>query len=519
MARYKQPDTDQYQIVTLNFADLFPADHPTARLLTLIRSLDLSEFDANYSNDTRKGGRPAMPVDRLLAILIHSLLYGNISMRNLERDLKQRADLMFLGGGLILDHSTLSVFRRRHEDALKNLFAQVVFLGIESGMIDLETVCIDSSKIKANANARDIGTREELQRRYEYTKKLCRRRFAEWQAADSDPAHEDSKRKLRELEHRRKKLEEGLRFLEGHKDRTRVHLTDLDADWQKSGSSCIVGYAAHAAVDHSSRMIVDSTLFPDGPDHIHTVDLVERVEAIKTRAQTVETEKTKYVLDSGYASEANLEALKGRDIYMPDRAYANYYGAQQKPENRVIDPKAKPPGYEELKPLEFKYDAELDAFRCPRNDNVPLRFLRAANLKGSPYRVYGRYRCGDCPLRNKCIGSSQDMRKVIYVPGTSPPDMDVKLITPHNRTGKRPKKLKKPRTLQMRDKLDWPEGRRIYARRFPTSEGVFGTIKATRNGFQLLRRGLARVREEWLERCLAHNIGRLLALRFAAPGM
>ena len=68
MARYQTTDVDQNQMVMLNYGELFSEEHPTRKLLELIRKLDLSEFDNNYINDTDKGGRPAFPVDRLLAI-------------------------------------------------------------------------------------------------------------------------------------------------------------------------------------------------------------------------------------------------------------------------------------------------------------------------------------------------------------------------------------------------------------------------------------------------------------------
>ena len=120
-------DVDQFQMVMLNFRELFPEDHPTSKLLDIIHQLDLSSFDENYVNSSSKGGRKAFPVDRLLAILIYSILHGNISMRNLERDLSQRADLLYLSGGLSLDHSTISVFRKRHAKAIEELFTQTVF--------------------------------------------------------------------------------------------------------------------------------------------------------------------------------------------------------------------------------------------------------------------------------------------------------------------------------------------------------------------------------------------------------
>ncbi len=81
MANYKQPDENQTQIVILNFSELFPEGHPTSKLLRIINKLDLSCFDENYHNDNK--GRPAFPVDRLLAILFYSILNSNISMRNI----------------------------------------------------------------------------------------------------------------------------------------------------------------------------------------------------------------------------------------------------------------------------------------------------------------------------------------------------------------------------------------------------------------------------------------------------
>jgi transposase len=127
-------------------------------------------------NDTSAGGRPAAPCDRILAIMIYSLLYGNLSMRNLQRELSVRADLLYLSGGMSFDHTTFSVFRKRHHETIRELFSQTVFLGAQAGMVDLDTVCIDGTKIKAWANRKDIGDRKELERRYEHVNELCKKR-------------------------------------------------------------------------------------------------------------------------------------------------------------------------------------------------------------------------------------------------------------------------------------------------------------------------------------------------------
>ena len=50
-------DVDQFQMVMLNFRELFSEDHPTSKLLDIIHQLDLSSFDENYVNSSSKGGR------------------------------------------------------------------------------------------------------------------------------------------------------------------------------------------------------------------------------------------------------------------------------------------------------------------------------------------------------------------------------------------------------------------------------------------------------------------------------
>jgi len=64
---------------------------------------------------------------------------------------------------------------------------------------------------------------------------------------------------------------------------------------------------------------------------------------------------------------------------------------------------------------------------------------------------------------------------------------------------------------RMARKLRTRRGRRCYARRKAIVEPVFGQIKHARGFRQFLRRGLARVREEWALLCTVHNLWKLYA--------
>ena len=507
MAQYREPDSNQSQIVVLNFDELFPEDHPVPGLLRLVRRLDLSDFDENYLNDNGRGGRTAVPPDRVLALLFYSILNGNISMRNLERDMRQRADLMYLSGGMNVDHTTLSVFRKRHAAALAKLFTQTVFLGVESGLIDMETIAIDSTKIKASANRRDIGTLEEMQRRYNHLETVCTKRLEEWQAAGQDDRPKLAE-KLERLEYQKMRLEGGIEFLKSNPERKRVHLTDPDADWHKDGANqFIVGYAVQAAVDTASGMIVHQEVVRDQTDVVHTVSMIKAVEAIKAEILPAMDSEVQYVLDCGYASEANLRSLEGRDVYMPDREYARSIGGKTKPEDRKPDEIQTAAGAPDS--LKFSYDPETDSFQCPAGETLSFKLEKP--MKGTLYRQYRRSGCGRCAFQNTCAGPKKRARE-LWIQSNQRAGIKTKMIRPHGRqsgafapSG--------PLTLAMREKLGSARGRSIYAKRFSAVEPVFGIVKEVRNGWQFLRRGIDRVQVEGFERAIAHNLAKILGFR------
>lgn len=511
MARYREPDVAQLRLVPINFAELFPEDHPLPQLLSTIRRLDLSEFDAGYKNDTQTGGRPATPCDRILAVMVYSLLYGRISMRNLQRELSVRADLLYLSGGMSIDHTTFSVFRKRHREAILKLFTQTVFVGTQAGLIDFDTVCIDSTKIKAWANRRDIGDQEEMARRYRHIQGLCEKRYAEWQECQEEEKKKAIQKRVARLSRQRTKILAAMKFLLEHRERKRVHLHEPDADWQKDGAKgFVLGYNAQLAVDSKSQMIVHADVVTSQADTHQAVPMVEAVEQQKSKVHGEKTGEVKYVMDCGYFSSENLKALEGRDLYLPDQEYVRLSGGKAKPEARTATIGPPPVKAQESRysgaTLEFVFDTLTDSFVCPQGGK--LSFLRTRPFQGAVYHGYRKYGCGACLLRARCIGPSKTAtRKDLWVKASELPGLKVKAaraydLSPGGRSGFE-------LSLAMREKLSTPEGKATYGKRFQVSEGVFALVKSLRGGYLFLRRGLDRVREEWTERCIAHNLAKI----------
>jgi len=302
-----------------------------------------------------------------------------------------------------------------------------------------------------------------------------------------------------------------MKLLEEHPERRRVHLNEPDADWQKDGGKgFVVGYSAQRAVDSKSQMIVHAEVVTDQADTNQAVPIVQAVEARKAEICEGKTEEVKYVLDCGYSSGENLKALEDRDLYMPDQQYVRLAGGKRKPEDRTAEIGPPPVKEQESRysgaSMDFAYDASTDSFVCPQG--AKLTFRRARPFQGVPYRLYRKNGCGGCPLRARCIGGSKaPTRKDVWVKASELAGLMVKAVRAFDLSAEGRSGFEL--ALAMREKLSRPEGRATYSKRFELSEGAFAVVKSLRGGWRFLRRGLARVREEWTERCIAHNLAKM----------
>jgi len=87
---------------------------------------------------------------------------GERSSRRIERRLVEDVAFRVVGANQLLDHATLARFRRRHAEAIAELFGQVLGLCVKEGLVDSKVISIDGTKIEANASAWANRTRRQL---------------------------------------------------------------------------------------------------------------------------------------------------------------------------------------------------------------------------------------------------------------------------------------------------------------------------------------------------------------------
>jgi hypothetical protein len=288
----------------------------------------------------------------MVALLLYGYSRGVYSSRRLAQACEERVDFMAVTGLNKPDFRTISEFRRRHLKALSELFVQVLRLCQAAGLVKLGHVAVDGSKLKANASrhkamsygrmktvepklaaevevwlkaaeAADLAEDAEhgADRRGDETpdwmadkqRRLERIRQAKAQLeaeAAQDPSELDPRgpgpSSGMQERGRRKRAKDG-----GPPDKAQRNFTDGDSRIQPTRDGFIAGYNGQIAVDAANQIILAQQLSTNPADFDALIPLVDQARANLGR-------KLREVSgDTGFATEANIEAMEQRNV----RAY------------------------------------------------------------------------------------------------------------------------------------------------------------------------------------------------------
>ena len=144
-------------------------------------------------------------------------------------------------------------------------------------------------------------------------------------------------------------------------------------------------------------------------------------------------------------------------------------------------------------PKNFTFDHDHGTCVCPANQTLKLNSANAI-IGGRNAIVFKgtTETCKACALRSQCLRKPDvtAVRQVAFFVGS----VTSKLPNPHCRA--------------MREKIDSPEGRTIYANRMGLIEPVFGHIQQ-RGLRRFTLRGQTKVDTQWKLLCIVHNVGKL----------
>ena len=151
MSKHFRPwKIDDVQLLPAGVRDYVPEKHLSRFIVALVREhLDLTEIAASYRSVL---GQPPFDPAQMTALLLNGYASGIHSSRRIAKACTERVDFMMIVAGDPPDFRTVSEFRRRHLEALRQLFVQVLLLCAGAGLAKLGHVAFDGSKVRANAS-------------------------------------------------------------------------------------------------------------------------------------------------------------------------------------------------------------------------------------------------------------------------------------------------------------------------------------------------------------------------------
>ena len=342
---------DEAQLLPPSVQDYVPKDHLSRLIVALVREeLALSAIESSYKSGL---GQPRFDPRLMTALLLHGYASGLYSSRRIARAAVERADFMMIVAGDPPDFRTLSLFRKRHLEALAGLFVQVLKLAEKAGLVKLGHVALDGTKIKANASKhkamsygrmkkREAELQAEVDRWLKAAEAADReedRRFGDRRGDEMPDWVADKQKRLEKLrvakaeleaeakaaaeeEMRRRQKAEAMRKAQGRKKNGRTpkppkaepdgksqrNFTDPDSRILKTRDGYIQGYNAQAAVDATAQIIVAHGLTQSTSDQDQLAPLIEGVRA------NLGKNPEEVSADAGYCSRANIRSLVRRRI-------------------------------------------------------------------------------------------------------------------------------------------------------------------------------------------------------------
>ena len=191
---------------------LIEQDHQARAIWEMVGRLDVSRFYEAIASSAEEGGRPAIDPQLLISLWVYAYSRGIGAAREVARRCEYDPAFQWLTGMEAVNYHTLADFRVEKAEELDELFTNLLGVLSAKGLITLEEVMQDGTKIKAGASSgsfhREKTLREHLERARQQVQAL-RNPLAE-SAANR---HQQAARE-RAAQEKQERLEEALAELE-----------------------------------------------------------------------------------------------------------------------------------------------------------------------------------------------------------------------------------------------------------------------------------------------------------------
>lgn len=504
MTRWADTSLKREQIVLFSpsLDSCIDEDHPVRLFDEILIELDWSSWESHYFCEL---GQPAIHPRVLASALLYGMSHGIRSSRRLEWACKNAVDFMWLVEGRQIDHSTFCNFRNRFKKELKSVFRQLGQIAMTMGLVRLNQIALDGTKVRASSQTDATAT--SIEANIMILDEQIEKWFAETDLVDKKDGvlFEDESgstvlpRELKQLQKRRNLLQKALTVAkeidiarQSRSDRTKAPacapVTDPDSRIMPNKEGGFAhNYTPVIAVDGEKGFIVEAEVISGNDEPCVTPQLINQI--------TEECgQKPKQVLADALFSRGSLLNWfdeQGIEAYIPVDASmsAKHNPAIRKDVTQPVPVEGWPklprnPQTKKFDKSAFIYSESQDCYYCPMGKMV--KYCNTMYLNNPALEVR-RYECGhclNCPVASECLFGKSRFRTISRDQYQSLRD-------------------------KMLERMKTEEGKKNYGKRMWLNEGAFGLIKSWIGLRQFLCRGLEKVQTEWLWACTAFNLKKL----------
>jgi transposase len=472
--RRKPINRQQLLLRPVEVEKLVEEDHPVRAIWELVGRLNLEPFYAEIESVEGVAGRPVWDPQLLISLWIYTYKDGVSSAREIGRLCEYHPTYQWLTGLEVVNYHTLADFRIRHKEALDQLFIEVLGVLSHEGLITLQRVMHDGTKVKACASDKSFHRKTTLQDHLRLAREQVRQM--------GDPGSEElsqrmAKAQQRALREKQQRLEEAMRALEqieasrskASKDKpVRASTTDPEARVMLQARGAYgPSYNVQISTDAEAKIIVGVGVTQAPTDAAELEPAVERIEAnLGERPQQM-------VVDGGLTNQATMEAMAEKQVDLIGTLPERRGVAEKRMKQRGVS--------SDFYPQAFEYDASADCYRCPAE-----KVLHYETEERSGASVRRRYRakaseCRGCTFQAQCCPGTKRGRSLVRSEAT-------------------------PEMAAFQAKMETPEAQAIYKQRAGVAEFPNAWIKDKIGLRQFRLRGLVKVTLEAVWTCLTYNI-------------
>lgn len=415
----------QHQLMAFppTFDELIPADHTVRLVDKIINVINVEPLLSAYHIRGASNYHPIL----LLKVLVYGYVTNTYSSRKLAIACRESVPFMWLSGMSKPDHNTINRFRgARLKHALRSVFEEVVKYLAEEGLLSIDEVYTDGTKIEANANKYTFVWKKSIQTNKAKMKKQLDEiwNYAQSVAtvedllpepptaktvsaesiqatvdklnevlANNDQVDKKTKAKLRYLtknypetinkyEHQEEILAERNSYSKTDPDATFMRMKE---DHMRNGQ---LKPAYNVQISTSNQFIVNYTIHSNPTDTLTLKSHLEQHENSFNRPPKTLT------ADAGYGSEENYTLLEQKQV--ESFVKFNMFDKQQNARYNQKYPFAT---------NQLFYNKQKDAYICPMGqsmDFVGTGKKRTTSGFEQHIRRYQAKNCSNCPLNGAC---------------------------------------------------------------------------------------------------------------------